>query len=404
MNNLRFGIQLVLILLCCHALHSRADRIRLTNGRIIECSILGENKDRVIVSVGSGTMTLNRNQIAHIEKEPHSAGKPVQQPMKGNILTARHAPEQHADLAEKFRALLKLRNAAWDGRYMMKIYSEKIFDQERQVIAYENQIMTLQEQLADCARQIEEMDIPTDSPKNNAEYLEYTEKISTQYKLIQKQEGLYAKIVPLERKRSDAKKQIPPLRLKYKTAMEPIPLFQTGLLQFSNHYTDYTNSISMTGLKPDEKTFFDKINRYLDKFERENASAEIPIRQNGNATYVQAVLNGTTVGEFLLDTGAEVMTMNETFAKKLGFDLENLPMINGVLADGSRTKGRYGFLKTVSVGSEQVEQVAVAIFPDFENEADGLLGMSFLKHFSVQVNATAGTVQLTPVNKASTTH
>jgi len=111
---------------------------------------------------------------------------------------------------------------------------------------------------------------------------------------------------------------------------------------------------------------------------------EVPLDGNGNTWLVHATVNGSMSGLFLLDTGASYCVLAPTAARRLGVKAsgENVEIrtANGVV----RAPGIE--LATVDVGGNRARQVRAIVHPAVAPPLDGIIGLSFLNHFSYGVD------------------
>ena len=90
-----------------------------------------------------------------------------------------------------------------------------------------------------------------------------------------------------------------------------------------------------------------------------------------------------------------VRHLSAAFAKKLKIDLAEEPTIPLVLADGRRVEATQVVLDKVSLGDAVAHDVVAAVLPvSSHRDIDGLLGMSFLKHFVVSLDGKSGKLVL----------
>ena len=142
--------------------------------------------------------------------------------------------------------------------------------------------------------------------------------------------------------------------------------------------------------KPKSVDFKEEIRPKTVEFSDDSTSIMLPVTLNKK---VEATL--------VLDTGASVIMLKREFAKKLGVDLNEMGHnMQVVLADGRKTKARHIILESVKVQNVEATDVDASILldePTRENEqeferpastirGDGLLGMSFLKHFNFKID------------------
>jgi len=111
---------------------------------------------------------------------------------------------------------------------------------------------------------------------------------------------------------------------------------------------------------------------------------EVPLDGNGNTWLVHATVNGSMNGLFLLDTGASYCVLAPTAARRLGVKAsgENVEIrtANGVV------RAPVIELATVHVGGNRARQVRAIVHPAVAPPLDGIIGLSFLNHFSYGVD------------------
>ena len=110
------------------------------------------------------------------------------------------------------------------------------------------------------------------------------------------------------------------------------------------------------------------------------------------------VVNGIP-GNFLLDTGATYVAVTSDFASKAKLKLEAGTQL-AIKTVGGSGFADLGYASTISVGKAQAQGVPVAVIrgssDPFGARLDGLLGMSFLARFAVNVSQNA--IELTAIS------
>jgi aspartyl protease family protein len=114
------------------------------------------------------------------------------------------------------------------------------------------------------------------------------------------------------------------------------------------------------------------------------AQTEVPLEGNGSGWLVHATLNGRIDGLFLLDTGASICVLAPGTARQL-----DLPPTAGQVelrtANGT-VRAPIVQLRSVDVGGNRARDVDAVIHPAVQPPLDGIIGLSFLDHFSYGVD------------------
>ena len=141
----------------------------------------------------------------------------------------------------------------------------------------------------------------------------------------------------------------------------------------------------------------------MEQYEKEVASAR-KARTASNIEFwqgrfgiVEAIINGKVSAKLRIDTGADLVLISEDIVRGLGVT-EEIPKsgrLRLVLADGKVVRGIPMVLKSVEIGNSKIDSVSAAIIPDATyGTTDGLLGMSYLQHFNVKLDAQENTLIL----------
>ena len=108
-------------------------------------------------------------------------------------------------------------------------------------------------------------------------------------------------------------------------------------------------------------------------------------RQRSNGlVIVQALLGGRVSCHMIVDTGASTVTISSSIASMLGLTNRSAEKVEITLAGGLVIKGHMVTLPTVNVEGQEVAGVDAIVIPETSCGVDGLLGHSYLDHFSYQ--------------------
>ena len=114
-----------------------------------------------------------------------------------------------------------------------------------------------------------------------------------------------------------------------------------------------------------------------------SSQAEVPLKQDGGVFVVPVQINGAITLEFMIDSGASVVSMPADVFSTLTRtgtirDTDIIGTETYVLADGSKTQAATFTIRSLKVGSIVVENVLGSVAPA---QGSLLLGQSFLEHF-----------------------
>lgn len=348
---------------------TRGDRVYFKNGRSIEGIIREERDDAVVLGLGLGSMTIKREQIERVERDTGAANEDQQSAWrKRYYLHERYVPKGFKALGAAFRDL----KASRDGAVKAK----------RSLSAVDKEELVLNRKLSGVAmaRKALSTQIAASLPTQR--------DVRAYNALVAKHNTLAAEAALLRGKLEEAENSRHNRR-------SVISAYQDDLLSFRRQFDAAANDRDRREFDEATQYFLAQVGKQLEAYEKEFSDAGARTLRRGDATFVQAVINGRRQGLFLVDTGATLVALSETFARKLGIRMSSLPETEVMVADGRHVKARLALLRSVKVGNTSVENVRAVIMPgDVQKDIDGLLGMSFLRHFNVRLGGNAGGLQL----------
>jgi clan AA aspartic protease (TIGR02281 family) len=124
-------------------------------------------------------------------------------------------------------------------------------------------------------------------------------------------------------------------------------------------------------------------------------SYAVPLRRDGNAMLVEALVGGTVRTRLLLDTGAEFTVLSTAAARRLALNLGSAAVIPLRSASGVFFAPIIK-VQSMTVGEATAYDVEVVVH-DATPGLDGLLGMSFLDNFLVTISTSDERLILTPL-------
>lgn len=146
-----------------------------------------------------------------------------------------------------------------------------------------------------------------------------------------------------------------------------------------------------------EKRFDDAYENWMSE-KREKKAAEksetkdvqVARDESGTHIIVETLLNDKIKATLLLDTGASLVILSKRIGEELGLDMadtkDNMVL---KLADGKMVNAKAVILDSVKIEDVEVQKVMAAVIVDQlpdPGSKDGLLGMSFLKRFNINID------------------
>lgn len=343
----------------------RADTIHLRNGYQFDGIITEESDTQVVLELGTGRTTIPRRMIASIDRASEDVNDYIQAGSRQKyFLHRKNIPAELTGLATEFEKLGALRDGALHSRQTMDESSAK-------ELRLKAELEQLRGQIVQVSQRIQE------TPE------------------IRKNVGVYNALVTesnaLQARRAMANDELAACRKEYDAAADGISAYQAAVSAFGLRFAAEQKKPANGAADAARKQFFDRLAPTVAEYAREFSSVTVPVTRLREGVVVAATVNEQVQGRFLVDTGAGRVTVSEAFARRLQLDLERLPVAEFTMADGNKSRGHVAVFHVLAVGDARVEDVEAAVLPGPPGEEfDGLLGMSFLKHFAVSLDGNSG--------------
>ncbi len=343
-----------------------ADKINISNGGSFSGLIIEDTKKHIVLDLGTGTMNLDRKYIKSISYSSDvERGEIKKQWRKKHFLNKKFVPAGHEDAVAAFRKLLLQRDVAARA-------SRAMLTSKRKENIYLKKVEELKSEIIQTRLRLEK-----------------TSKLD-----VDAYNKLVHKVNTLTTETSLMVDQVEEFSADSSLQTSVISSYLTKLLGFEELVRMRRNALTADA-DSDVLSFYDGLLGRLAEFDGEFAKNRIKSRQRGGSTLVTVVMNGKVSGEFVLDTGAELVAMSEEFAVRLGFGSSVLPIVEMTVADGRKVNARAVLLKSVKLGDAYSENVPAVIMPrETSSGYDGLLGMSFLRDYLVQLDGANGNLIL----------
>ena len=334
-----------------------------------------ENEQMIVLNVGFGTIKLRKEEIARIERTTAKEKVLLKEKWRDEyFMRQEFVPERLKDIASGLKRLERARGNAIRSKQTRWELSEKTKGLKATLKSLDKKTTQISKKLAVL------------KPKDNVN--EYNAVVTEHNALI----------AQMQVKRSEQetlKKQI----------------FDLGkeLSQYIGYFYTFTKKLkdklatATKGATEAEKVFLKNITKKIGDMESDFTKYKVDYQQYGAHAIVDARLNDSVNAKFIVDTGASLIMITEEIAHKLGTSLPQKGKqrtLSITLADGRKVKAHAVILKSVQVGKTYVKNVPAAVLAHSKpTVADGLLGMSFLKHFFVKLDTTNNKLILEEFNR-----
>ena len=158
-----------------------------------------------------------------------------------------------------------------------------------------------------------------------------------------------------------------------------------------------------------DKRFNDAYENWMSE-EREKKSKggetrSIKVARDGESRHivVEALLNDKVNAVLLVDTGASIIILSKRIGEELGIDTSGIKdNMTLKLADGRMANAKAVILDSVKIEDVKCEKVMAAVLTDQLSDPDlkdGLLGMSFLGRFNINIDLKTRKMSLERLEK-----
>lgn len=349
------------------AASARGDYIQFRNGGKIEGVITGETATDITIKTGPGNATFKKSQLASIYRDPPEANARRTENWRAeNWSEPEFLPAALRQLSTDLRALGGKRAAALDA--------QRKFAQLRAIAANdETEYARLQEKRA--AIVLKQPDL-----RDRDAVAAYNRLVETSNDLVNRMNAIGQRGSQLD--------------TAEKSARTSFSTYITAL----NKLRDDLNAASARP-QPDKqgKHFLEKAAQQIATYSAEMQEAKIAVTDpRTRHAVVTARFNDRHDAKLLVDTGATYVSIPASTAARLNIEWDKKKKSKATLADGSEINVYPITIRRLTVAGATIENVPAVVMPDATGtaEAEGLLGMSFLREFDIQIDYATGAISL----------
>ncbi|MGM0663881.1 MAG: retroviral-like aspartic protease family protein [Thermodesulfobacteriota bacterium] len=154
--------------------------------------------------------------------------------------------------------------------------------------------------------------------------------------------------------------------------------------------------LQMKGVPPELADRAARLTRRSERFRVEEGKVVIHFQPGLKNIPVKATLNGSLSQDFLIDTGASLVTIPSGAAEKLGLSLDQNTPEHWVSTAGGGVLAKEVTLGGIELEGRLVEDITAFVLDIPGRPEIGLLGLNFLKYFYVEIDNEQGVLMLKP--------
>jgi clan AA aspartic protease (TIGR02281 family) len=338
-------------------MNSRADQVFLKNGQALEGIIQSEDSAELTLEFGYGTTTLKKADIESIRRSSAKQRRALERRFLSRAAKsgAIAPPAGAEELSRLLEAARRGREAAQDAHRER----EQLLGEQEELEAQQRELKSRQPALAAA--------LASADPNARRDYNDLVGKVNAVG--AQLQADAYRSEEAGRKLASGEEAEI-----KYVADYEALRRYAAAnLKRLQSDEQDET-----------AKVFFADASQELAEMAKDFKREAVASQRVGEHLVVDALLNGRIHAPLLVDTGASQTVISPKVAAELG--LEGGQPVHAVLADGKQVAGTMAVLESLAVGGSRVEKTAVLVLAAPGPQAEGLLGMSFLKNFMFQLD------------------
>jgi len=359
---------LVVLLFLLPLLPAPADIVVMRNGRQLEGLITEETTNRIVLSVGVGSVTLKRSQVSEIRRSAGSQRAVEEEWARKYFAHPNYVPTDLKALAAEFNGLEGQRQSAVEA--------------VRRIDRLSRERLSIQEEMTRVNAEIAGASLELPDRPTRAQVDAYNNSVRRLNELRLRMVAL-TDALKNGHGESDACRQ----RLSgyIHTFSDFRDRFEAARAGYAGRETNQA-----------ARFFFEGVEKRMVSLGADIREVRMPLESERNQIVVTARLNGTVDARLLVDTGATIVSISETLAKQLRLPLLEDQAIELTVADGSKREGKSVILDSVEVLGMKVGSVAAVAVPSPPGPGlDGLLGMSYLMEFGVQIDPVRNELTLT---------
>jgi clan AA aspartic protease (TIGR02281 family) len=344
-----------------------ADTVQLRGGRTLEGIVVEETAETVTLDIGMGHMSFARGQVVDIVRSSDQENQGTRQAWELRYISESDLPADLKPVYRNWDRLLAIRARGLNGGRALESLWRELTRLNRSILATRQEYRTLSQDLADTP------------VERNVKV--YNQRVQRNNELVARLNREQATVNAGEEREQALRRDI--------------SRYARELTQFEHEFAAVRNRYRETAGNEIAQAWLQRTATALAGFADDFSRMSISAVGSAGGTRLEVTLNDRESGTFILDTGASIVTLTETMARKLKLRYDPARPALLRLADGQTSEGYPVVLDAVSVGEARAEQVPAVVVPHGPGDGlDGLLGMSFLGRFEMSFDASTDRLEL----------
>jgi len=344
-----------------------ADKLFLNNGEMLEGIVTDENTSSVVLDLGAGSTTISRSKVKSIERAGEDANNLLRaQWQKDHYLNRENVPQGLEPVAEGFKNLSAVR-----ASLIQAIKTGSSADAD--TVRIRDEIAVLQKKMLGLTLRLKS------TPANDA----------TAYNAIVLDHNATSAELALKHHELDK------IRKAHNNLAGRMATYLDLLASYRSEFNSKLEKYKKEQQDSTKTHLFETIAGKLTEFEKEYTEYSVPVTASGDSVVVVAIANNNVSGKFTIDTGASMVTLSQAFARRASLTSTNTGKYEIFLADGSKRTVPSVTMDSFQVGNAKVGKLEAVVVPSVPGGGtDGLIGMNFLQHFQMHMDAANGKLTL----------
>jgi len=347
---------------------ARCDTFAMKSGSTLEGVVISDKDGRIELETGYGTVTIYKSDILKVRKTTPIQREAMEKKKRQMTFeSGDFVPAGAGRLAKLLRMVRLKRRSAFEAKARKSSLKAGLNKLEKELAGLKKSYISLADELQEKDRSADEQS-----------YYDTSAEINKTGALLNSLE-LRRKDFADELGKTDA----------------PIQDYLSAYSQFADYLQGEGKLLIAKEARGIDGEYFSWV-RDETKVMRADFKEDVAVSmRQGPHIIVKALINGKVSARLMVDTGASMTLLYQNVIDALNLDPKViLGTTSIIVADGRKVQASIVRIDSLEVGRAKVTGAQATVLSSKSPDIDGLLGMSFLSHFSVSVDSVHGKLTL----------